>query len=479
MQRVHIFVSFLFVVVLLFAVVVSGPLAALSAGENRLYLPLIIGGGDPPPGGDGETGVTAATYLGGAGEDSTSGVAVAPDGSVVLAGMMPGHNPGGATPVTLLDGGDGVVVRLDPDGQAVRSVTRIGDTVTDLEINDSGNIVVCGAFGVAVLNATASATVWDADPGTGKRCALGSDGTAAVLVGSTAYLYDSDGTPLENWNISGNGTNDIAVDGANNLVIATGYTQVSGNLQIAFIRAWDYSGSLDWKSYDFSSAPGLGADTRGERIAIGHDGQLYFAGSINGGTGASIFSRDPKDFDQNIDNDPRVVKTDDYTRATNIGSVKMTWFGRYEPTDGTLVTGQSLLTRRTSNNKGNSIGVNAITADATGRVYLAGSTSCCIKERDSQQIAGITVGGYEGSESYFMALSADFKERLVWTPFAGPDASAGGSPATGVGVRDGVVAVSVSLNPKTDGTRSLITYEALQAAPATLPEGYLAIWSFK
>jgi hypothetical protein len=48
-----------------------------------------------------------------------------------------------------------------------------------------------------------------------------------------------------------------------------------------------------------------------------------------------------------------------------------------------------------------------------------------------------------------------------------------------VGVRDGVVAVSVSLNPKTDGTRSLITYEALQAAPATLPEGYLAIWSFK
>jgi hypothetical protein len=48
-----------------------------------------------------------------------------------------------------------------------------------------------------------------------------------------------------------------------------------------------------------------------------------------------------------------------------------------------------------------------------------------------------------------------------------------------VGVRDGVVAVSISLNPKNDGTRSLITYNALQDNPATLPEGYLAIWSFK
>ncbi len=476
MHRRHFFISFLFIVI---TAVAYSPLAALSAEDNAIYLPLIIGGTSQSTGGGGDIGVTAATYLGGAGEDSTTATAIAPDGSVVLAGIMPGHNPGGETPVTLLGGGDGVVVRLAPTGQSVRSVTRIGDTVTDMEINDSGNIVVCGTFGIALLNNTASETVWSEDPGTGNRCALGSDGTAAVLVGSTAYVYDSDGALLANWSISGNGTNDIAVDGANNLVIATGYTQVSGNLQVAFIRAWDYRGSLDWKSYDFSNAPGLGADTRGERIAIGNDGQLYFAGSINGGTGASIFSRDPKDFDQNIDKDPRVVKTDEYTRATNIGSVKMTWFGRYEPTDGTLVTGQSLLTRRTSDNKGNSIGVNAITADATGRVYLAGSASCCIKERDSQQIAGVTVGGYESSESYFMALSADLKERLVWTPFAAPNVSAGKSPATGVGVRDGVVAVSISLNPKTDGTRSLITHNALQDKPDTLPEGYLAIWSFK
>jgi hypothetical protein len=96
---------------------------------------------------------------------------------------MPGHNPGGVTPVTLLGGGDGVVVRLDPSGQTVRSVTRLGSEVRDLAVADNGRILVCGDFGVALLNETAAALIWADDSlGQGYRCDQGSDGTVAVLV---------------------------------------------------------------------------------------------------------------------------------------------------------------------------------------------------------------------------------------------------------------------------------------------------------
>lgn len=416
----------------------------------------------------------AATYLGGAGSDAANAVDIALDGSVVLAGSMPGFNPGNVPPIDLLGGGNGVVLRLSSDGQEVSSITRIGGVVNDLEIGDDGRIVVCGDFGVAVLSSDASTLIWNANPGTASRCALGSDGSVAALVGGAAYVYNALGNPLQNWNIGGNAQNDIAVAGGQGLVIATGYVQVSSNLQVAFIRAWSYDGTLRWRSYDFASAPGLGADTRGERIAIGRDGLLYFAGSINGGTGASIFSRDPKNIDTRLGSD-RNIATDSFNNPTNTGSVKMTWYGRYDPATGNLLRGSSLLTRLSSGS-GNSIVAKAITADEDGRIYLAGDSSCCIEQRGSRQVAGTTVGNYEAGETFFLAVSEDFRQRLIWTPFAAPGVSAGGSPANGVAVRNRVVAVAATLNSKTGTNRGWITRNALQASPATLPDAYLVLW---
>lgn len=84
------------------------------------------------------------------------------------------------------------------------------------------------------------------------------------------------------------------------------------------------------------------------------------------------------------------------------------------PVDGTLEQGQSLLTRLKSNNKGNSIDIKTITADTSGRVYLAGGSSCCIKDRDNQSVVGQPVGNYEGGERFFMAVSADLTECYIW-----------------------------------------------------------------
>lgn len=422
----------------------------------------------PNPSVSNNLAVSAATYLGGAGSDQASAVDVAPDSTIVLGGSMPGHNPGGVAPTNLLGGGNGVIIRFTRTGQAVLSISRIGSAVQDLEVRDDGSIVVCGDFGVAVLNASADAVLWNANPGAAQRCAIGQDGTVAVLADGSAYVYNAGGSLVKNWSIGGT-ENDIAVAAAQSSVIVTGYKQVNSTLQIPFIRAWTYDGTSRWTSYDFPDAPGLGADSRGERVAIGRDGKLYFAGTINGGTGASVFSRDPKDINVRLGAD-RAIQTDQYNTPTNVGSKKITWYGRYNPANGTLEQGQSLLTRLSSGG-GNSISVNAITADGAGNVYLAGDAAATIENRNARQVAGITVGPYEIGEAFFLIVRADFRQRFIWTTFTDPSASAGGSPANGVAVRNGVVAIGITL---TKG--KLITHQAIQSAPGTLSDAYLAVW---
>jgi hypothetical protein len=277
--------------------------------------------------------------------------------------------------------------------------------------------------------------------------------------------------------MDGTAANDLAVDSARGQVIVGGYTQVSSNLQLPWIRAYTYDGTLNWRSYDFAAAPGFGADSRIERVALGADGYLYVAGSINGGVGASVFSRDPKDL--SIPLGARLVKYDPYSDSTNTGSVKIAWFGRFNPADGSLTLGQALLTRRTTDRRGNSISIRAIAADSRGQVFLAGDAACCIKNRDQQRVAGIAVGPYEIGEGYVLMISADFGQRLIWTTYAGPTLPSGSSSARALAVRDRQVLTVATLSLDQTKPRSLITINAIQPHPTgtTGTEGYLLLWS--
>lgn len=431
---------------------------------ETLYLPLVTSGlrqNGPAT----NLNVEAATHLGGAQADRGAAVDVAPDGTIVLGGSFADYEPPVAA-TTLLNGTSGAVVRFDRSGREVLSFTRIGARVNDLEIGADGTIVVCGDFGIAALDPAASSVLWSAAPGAGKRCAVGSDGTAAALVGNTAYAYGDAGALLGSWIVVGSAANDLAVDGANQLVIVTGFTQVSGNLQHPFIRGYNFNGELRWRSYDFPAQIGsLRADTRGERVAIGRDGKLYFTGSINGGTGVSVFSRDPLNADLSAGD--RTVQTDTYTRPTNVGSVKMLWFGRFNPADGALELGQSVLTRL--NGRGNSIGGKAITADADGTVYIAGDAFASIADRSTVTISGERIGPYGAADAYVLVVSPDFTQRRHWVAFAGPEGGRGA--ANGVAVRNGTAALAATL---TGG--AFITRNAVQAVPAGDSEAYLAVW---
>ncbi|MBA3471025.1 MAG: hypothetical protein H0T53_15430 [Herpetosiphonaceae bacterium] len=452
--------------------------AAAPQVDSTIYLPLVLR--SPVVQTSTNLPVFSATHIGGSGSDAASAVDVDLSGNVIWAGLLVGANPviDGVAPVTLLGGGVGAIVRFDSSGTSVLSVTRIGTNVRDLEIGGAGPMVVCGDFGVAVLNASASSVLWSATPGAVRRCAIGSDGTTAASVGAQIYAYAPSGQPLGSWS-SGGATGDpdaldLAVASASQAVIVTGYKQKTNDLQVAFLSAWSYSGAPRWTSYDFSASAvngaNISADTRGRRVAIGRDGKLYFAGSINGGTGASIFSRDPKNLTLTLGGD-RSVSTDPYNTSTNTGSVSIIWYGRYNPADGSLEKGQSALTRK-DDGKGNSIGIKTIAADEAGRIYLGGDAYYQIHNRAARQVAGTTVGPYASGEAYLLVVSADLRERHIWTGFAGPAVSAGGSPVVGVAVRKGIAAIAITLN----NGRLITTANALQPSPGPLADGYLAVW---
>jgi hypothetical protein len=433
--------------------------------------------------------VSTASYLGSTGTVATA-VDVAPDGSTVLGGALL-REPGdagdllasGAPPaVSLLGGGNGVVVRLaspganQPSGASgasgVLSVTRIGGSVEDVKVGASGSIATCGDFGVAVLDGAAGAVQWAATPGAVRRCAFGDDGTVVALAGTSAFVYAPGGVLAGSWSVGGTAQSDVALDATRGLVFVAGYnnrrTPQGEPVQVAYLKAWTYNGTPAWTAYD-APADRLGAwfaDTRGVRVALGRDGRLYFAAESAGGN--SIFSRQPRNVTLPL-RDEQLVRMDAFSNPFNTPNNHITWLGRYDPADGSLEKGQFVLARLDyGNRRGNTIRPRAITADEEGRVYLVGVTNASIQDRDVRTISGATVGPYAGGEAFLLVLQPDLRQRVVWTTFTAPAPTSADpthdSVAIGIGVRNGVAALAATVN-----RGALLTYNPLPAAPGASP----------
>ncbi|HIK14648.1 MAG TPA: hypothetical protein IGS53_05055 [Leptolyngbyaceae cyanobacterium M33_DOE_097] len=417
--------------------------------------------------------ISAATLFGNGGQDYAYATDLSVDSKFAfVGGSFPSYNPGGQA-YNLLGGGTGALIRYNTATNQVVSTTRLPGAVEDLEVNPvTGQIAIAGDFGVALLSADASQIIWSNTSFTdATRVATSGNGQVAVMrdragAPDQILLYNALGQVVQQWDtgLTTRHFNDVAVTDQNGgIVIATGYDQKTADLQVAFGQAWDLNGKQIWKNYDFSSLAvenaNLMADTRGERVAIGRDGQLYLAGSINGGTGASIFSRDPLNIAQSAA--AQTVTTDSYNTPTNVGSIVMTWFGRYDALTGGLVKGQSLLARQSSG-QGNTVRVNSITADEMGQVYLGGEAAGSIANRNLQQIKGQTVAPYAPYDGYLAIISADFSQRYAWTPVSKAKVNA-------VSVRNGV-AVSVATT-----TAQQITYNAVQSSYGGAEDGYLFV----
>lgn len=427
--------------------------------------------------------LTSATYVGGAGADSGRAVEIAPDGSVFYAGSLVAENLGTA-PVALLGGGNGVVIRMDGSGGKVLGMARLPSPVEDMEINHSnGKIAVAGAFGIAYLDAAGKTVLWSktigpgggATDGPGRRVSVGSDGTVAALFNKKVSAFDEAGNPVGQFSVEGTWSNDIAVYGRGKLMVITGFTQKDGGgcsqLQVAWIRAYDATGAIKWKAYDWTHAEAFGresscADTRGYMLTMGRDDKLYFAGESAGGN--TIFR-----YGAHALTDPgNLIGYDAYTQAYNISSNHITFFGRYDPATGALASGQLILPRLPTT-KGNTIRVRGLAADEQGYVYVTGKTACCIENRDKLTVNGKPVGPGDG---YIFISNPDFKGRVAWTTLAGGDSTEKNNRYA-IGA---ITAASGKVALVGTAIGTMMTRNALQATGNALSvlnsDGYLAIW---
>ena len=431
--------------------------------------------------------VETATYLGGAGDDAAGGAGVAGDGTLLFGGTLPAHTPGGAPSTDLLGGGDGAVVRLSADGRQVIEVARLGSSILDLEVVGDHRVAVAAeGLGLVLIEAGLDAAAWHDPLDDPARVATGGTAAAprvAVLTASkTVRVFDGDGGFLGERTFGDSEVADVAVSPDGGRVVVTGFNNRSTGgtpVQVPFLRAYDPTLAVElWRAYDWSAGQlvseqdGSLADSRGVRVAFGEDGLLYFAGRTDGGN--NTFRYDPLIVDRPLPAD-ELISHDIYSNTAGIsGAFSITVFGRFDPSDGDVVKLQYLLARLSSGN-GNSVAPSAITADASGRVFLGGQAFARIQDRDEQKIAGQDVGPYQGGEAFLLAIDADFTQRDVWTVFTDAGGSQG-STTTALGLRGDRVVWAASLG---NDTALMLRHQALQPARDAGRSAYFAtrLWS--
>ncbi len=424
------------------------------------------------------------SYLGGSGDDAGGGVGILADHRVVYGGTAT-RSLDASLSIDVLGGGNGLVALFDADGQTLRSAARIGTAVNDLDVGGDRIAVAAAGAGPTVLAGDGRTVLWN-DPTVtnAQRISVGSAGNVATLTTSKQLrLYGPTGTLLNTRQFGDSVLADVVVDDANGRVIVTGFNNKNTGqepIQVPFIRAFNQSdlrGGPAWVDYDWAGAVARNeqnanvADSRGVRLELGRDGKLYFAARADGGNTTYLF--DPKDVDRRLTSgggaSNEFIKYDKYSDAFNTQSQAKGLFGRYDAATGDIEHIQWLLTR-TSNNTGNTLNIFGITADADGTIYLTGQAAATIKDRDTQQINGETVGTYSGGELFLARISPDFTSREFWTVLL----ESGGTNSLGadVAVLDGhLVFAGTQRNP--GGT--LFTVDAFQPAVAGGAEGYFGV----
>ncbi|MGC9453741.1 MAG: PKD domain-containing protein [Phycisphaerae bacterium] len=396
--------------------------------------------------------ISAASFLGGLGEDAVRGAVVQDSGTIVLAANISDATPGGLTP-TLLNGAtadsDGAIIRLSQDGQTVLSVTRLADKVLDLAADDSGNLYVAQwEQGFSKINATADTVLWskttvDLGFSNVQRIDAGPSGYSVVLgggsldngstLGDHVRVFDPNGNELGGVS-SGKWKNDVAIDEASETVVYLGYRNATDGesglpVQIAYYRGIAYDGTIKYTGYDWSGDPTSDrylnsptnnmADTRGYRCSIGDDGYLYLAFESAGGN--NIFRYDPFDINQSVN----LAGGDGWHTPYNISAPHITYFGKYEAATGAFVNGNHFLTRLSDDTANTArVQMGNIHADEFGQVYLVGSSAWGLPlSTHPLNPAGTSFnpgvnGNYLGG-GYVLVMKSNFYERLFCTRLTG------------------------------------------------------------
>jgi DNA-binding beta-propeller fold protein YncE len=426
----------------------------------------------------------SATYLGGLQADEACAIDIAPDRSIVFAGKIPDSNFA-AAPTELLGGGSGIVIRFNATGTQVLSVTRIGQSVDDMEINRSnGQVAVIGEFGAALLSSDANEVLWhrklDPDGGgavasNGRRIAIGNKGSVAALHGKRVTIFADNGTLLSLILPGKSYVEDVAIDDDTGRVFVVGFDNERLSalnkgcpncpVQIAFMHCYDLKANRVWSNYDWTGAEcdnGNEADSRGLRIAMGRDGKLIFGAESAGGN--SIFRFNPRKLGEE-----NQVIGDKYNHPYNTAANHISYYARLDPATGELLKGQFLLARK-SDNRGNAVRMKAVAADEQGNVYVAGVSTYSMDEKSLPTVAGKTVVPAGG---FVLVVSPDFSSRLLWTTF---ETDSYASTPKAIAAAAGAAVIASDAQKDAMVTLAAIQKEANNPSKDS-PDAYLAVWN--
>lgn len=426
--------------------------------------------------------VSAATYLGGNEHDTASAVEFSPQRELVVAGNFGMAAVGTAAERSLLGAtlnSAGQIVRMSVSGQEVLSITHLGNTLQDMDVNRaSGTIVAGGDFGVAVLNAAADQVLWSQDlGGEVKRVAIANNGTVVTLHDKTVSVWSSQGQLIAQQTLTRSYVEDVAIDPETGAIYVAGYDNKYNSLdnnpvQVAFLTGFDGNLNTQWSSWGYEAdtlTDGHNdmADTRGYRVTIGRDGQLYYLGEVAGGN--SIYRWNGKDRSTET-----LVKYDAYNDPYNSKSPHQTYYARINPETGEVLQGQLALARLSSGDS-NAVRVyeGSITADEAGNVYIGGRAFSGVAGRDQQTINGEAVGEYAKADPFALVVSSDFQSRKNWTTFV---KDGGQGTINGFAVGEGRAAIVGTINQGTVITKSALNPGAFNANDADKSDVYLATW---
>jgi hypothetical protein len=441
--------------------------------------------------------VNSASFVGLGLGDRASGVAIAPDCSVILGVTLSNVSAFSDTtnitnPLSPANvGTSGSILQLSADGSQLLKRAKIGTAINDIAVNPTnGDIAIAADIGVIVIASDLATVRWSDLTQVAARVDIASDGVVVALRGGTQAQAVGDNGAAKTYTIyNANGVQrfastsgytqvqDIAVDAATQRVFMTGFAQRDGSscseLQVAWLIALNYDGVKQWGNYDYAlgvaDANNDCADTRGRRVAVGEDGKVYFAGTSAGGN--AIFRWLPGQLGTTANN--AQPGGDSYVNPFNTKSNHITYAARFEPVTGALIRGFFLLTRLTSTN-GNTIEPRAITGDADGRFYVGGTAAFEIKNRSLVNLNGTTMAAYAGSDAWLLVTSPDLTQRETWVTFN----NGGQGTVRGVAAKRGSAAIAAAVT-----TGALFTTaNALQSTtPSSTPTaqnaGYFVQWS--
>ncbi len=421
---------------------------------------------------DPDLNVCLSGHAGGSDMNFEPAVDIATDGSLILASR---GTLTGAPASTVLVQGKATLFRIDPARVRILASATLGNLIEDLELEPtSGAIAVVGEpFGVAVIEPNLSKIRWSAQV-VGHRVSIGVDGTVAVLNRNThaVSVFGPKGETGSTFipRTAGGLSADLAVDGSAHQIVVTGSSPGTSAIQPVF-DSHGYDGASIWRNYDWSpdiaKERQLTAATRGVRVQIGRDGQLYFLAECDGGN--TSVARNPR----NIAEPASLVSYDANNTPYNTNQ-PLLFVARFVPVLGTLAVGQMVLAR--ANTMASAPGIathpTALAANQDGLVLVVGTHGCCAPNFAGRKVAGQSLVA-SSSDAFALMLTPDMRERPLWTTFGRGSRSRGVAAALS-GKQAAFVAVQTSLDT---ASAAMAQYHPLQTVATLLgTEVFLAAW---